>query len=166
MITFFLAINARGASSSGGGSGDGSSGGSGVRAAVGSSGGVGAAASSVCVCGSRQQRLGARSRLTAGSQRACSSGQQIRHACDSVQRQRHTCNSMQRWWRVCGSRRGRPAARLQWETVMAAANRRHNCDGQQRRRHKGWRDGGKIGMDNGDSDGQLWVKAGVGGCSG
>ncbi len=67
---------------------------------------------------------------------------------------------------VCGSRRGQPAARLQWETVMAAANRRHNCNGRQWQRHKGWRDSGKIAMDNGDGDGQLWVKVGVGGRSG
>jgi hypothetical protein len=67
---------------------------------------------------------------------------------------------------VCGSERGRPAARLQWETVMAAANRWHNCHGRRRRWRKGRWDGGKIAMDNGDGDGQLWVKAGVGGRSG
>jgi hypothetical protein len=46
---------------------------------------------------------------------------------------------------------------------MAAASWRHNCDGRWRRwrRRKGRRDGGKIVMDNGDSDGQLWVKVGI-----
>ncbi len=166
MLTFFLAINARGTSSGGGGSGDGSSGGSSVRAAVGSSGGVGAAASSVRVCGSRRQRPGAQSQWTAGSQRACGSGQWMRCACDSMQRGQHACNRVQWRRRVCSSRRGRPAAQLQWETVMAAASRRHNCDGQRRQRRKGQRDGGKIAMDNGDGDGKLWVKAGVGGRSG
>ncbi len=166
MLTFFLAINAHGTSSGGGGSCDGSSGGCGVHAAVGSSGGVGAAASSVHVCGSRRWRPGARSRWTAGSQRACGSRQQMRHACDSMQRQRRACDSMQRQWCVYGSGRGRPAAQLQWETVIAAANRWHNCNGWQRRQRKGRRDGGKIAMDNGDGYGQLWVKAGVGGRSG
>jgi hypothetical protein len=49
---------------------------------------------------------------------------------------------------------------------MAAANWQHNCDGRWRRRRKGWRDGGKITMDNGNGDGQLWVKMGVEGRSG
>jgi hypothetical protein len=52
------------------------------------------------------------------------------------------------------------------DSDMAAASRRHNCNGRRQRRHKGRQDGGKIVMDNGNSDGQLWVKAGVGGCSG
>ncbi len=120
MLTFFLAINAHGTSSGGGGGGDRSSGGSGVHAAVSSSGGVGAAASSMRVCGSRQRRPGARSQWTAGSQHACGSGQRMRRACDS----------MQQWQRVCGSGRGWPEAQLQWETVMTAASRRHNCDGR------------------------------------
>ncbi len=96
---------------------------------------------------------------TAGSQRACGSGQQMSHACNSVQQHQ----------RVCGSGRERPAAQLQWETVMAAASRRHNYDGQQRRRRwwqKGRQDGGKIAMNNNYGDGQLWVKVGVGGHSG
>jgi hypothetical protein len=46
---------------------------------------------------------------------------------------------------------GRPAAQLRWATVEAAQGRR---------------DGRKIAMDNGDGDGKLWVKAGVGGRSG
>jgi hypothetical protein len=52
---------------------------------------------------------------------------------------------MQRQWRVCGSGRERLAAQLQWDTVMAAASQRHNCDGQQwlQQRHKGQQDGGK-----------------------
>ncbi len=129
MLTFFLANNARDTSSGGGGSGDGSSGGSGVRVAVGSSGGVGAAASSVRVCSSRRRRPGAQLRWTAGSQRACGSRQRMPRVCNSVQRQWRACDSMQRRRRVCGSGRGRPAARLQWETVMAAASRQHNCDG-------------------------------------
>jgi hypothetical protein len=93
----------------------------------------------------------------AGSQRACGNGQQMQHA----------CNSVQRWQHVCGSGRVLPAALLQWDTVMAAASRRHNCDGQRRqRRHKERQDGGKIAMNKDYSDGQLWVKAGVGGRSG
>ncbi len=166
MLTFFLAINARGTSSGGGGSGDRSSGGSSVRVAVGSSGGVGAAASSVCVCGSKRRRPGARSQWTAGSQRACGSRQRMWRACDSVQWQQRVCNSVQQWRRVCSSGRGRPAARLQWETVMAVASWQHNCDGRRQRRHKGWRGGGKIAVENGNSDGQLWVKVGIGGQSG
>ncbi len=52
-------------------------------------------------------------------------------------------------------------------TVMAAASRRHNCDGQrQQRQRKGRRDGGKIAMNNDYGNGQLWVKVGVGGHSG
>jgi hypothetical protein len=87
----------------------------------------------------------------------CGSGQQMRCAYDSMQ------------WRqrVCGSGREQPAAQLQWDTVMAVASWRHNCDGQRwRRLHKGWRDGGKIAMNNDYNDGQLRVKEGVGGCSG
>ena len=92
-----------------------------------------------------------------GSQHACGSGQRMWLACDSVQRRQ----------RVCGSGRERLAARLQWDTVMAAASWRHNCNGQQwRRQRKGWRDGGKIAMNNDYGNGQLWVKAGIGGCSG
>ncbi len=68
--------------------------------------------------------------------------------------------------RVCGSERGQLAAQLQWETVMAAASWRHNCNGWWQQRRKGWRDGDKIAMNNGDGDGQLWVKVGIGGCSG
>jgi hypothetical protein len=166
MLTFFLAINARGTSSGGGGSNDGSSDGCGVHAAVGSSGSVGVAVSSVRVCSSRRRRPGARSQWTAGSQRAYGSGQRMQCACNSVQQRQCACNSVQRWRCVCGSRQGQPAARLQWETVMAVANQQHNCNGQQRRQHKGWQDGGKIVMDNGDGDGQLWVQAGVGGRSG
>ncbi len=159
MLTFFLAINARGTSSGRGGSGEGSSGGSGMHAAVGSSGGVGAAASSVRVFGSRRWRPGTRSNWMAGSQRACGSGQRMRRACDSVQRRQLVCDSVQRRRRVCGSGRGRPAAQLQWETVMAAASRRHNCNGRRRWRCKGRRDDGKITMDNGNGNGQLWVRA-------
>jgi hypothetical protein len=48
---------------------------------------------------------------------------------------------------------------------MAAANRRHNCDGWQWQWRKGRRDGSKNAMDNGNGNGQLWVKAGVGGHS-
>ncbi len=49
---------------------------------------------------------------------------------------------------------------------MAAARRWHNCNGQWQRRRKGWRDSDKIAMDNGNGNGQLSVKAGVGGRSG
>ncbi len=92
----------------------------------------------------------------------------MRCACGSGQRMGCVCNSMQRRRRVCGSGQERPAARLKWETVMAVASRQHNCNGQrqQQRRHKGQRDGRKITMNNGDGDGQLWVKAGIGGRSG
>ncbi len=80
---------------------------------------------------------------------------------------RRVCNSMQRGQRVCGSGRVQPAALLQWNTVMAAASRQHNCNGQrQQRQRKGRQDGGKIAMNNDYGDGQLWVKAGVGGRSG
>ena len=81
---------------------------------------------------------------------------------------RYACNSMQRRRRVCGSGQEQPAAQLQWETVMAAASWWHNCNGQWRqwRQRKGWRDGGKIVMNKDYGDGQLWVKAGVGGRSG
>ncbi len=48
----------------------------------------------------------------AASVRACGSGQRMRHACNSVQWQQ----------RVWGSRQERPAARLQWDTVMAVAS--------------------------------------------
>ncbi len=99
-----------------------------------------------------------------GSQRAHSNGQWMRRVCGSGQRMRHACNSMQRQRRVCGSGWEWPAAQLKWETVMAAVSQRHNCNGQQRRqRCKGWQKAGKIVMNNGDGDGQLWVKAGVGG---
>ena len=92
----------------------------------------------------------------AGSQRACGIGQRLRRACDSVQRRQ----------RVCGSGQERPAAQLQWDTVMAAASRQHNCNGQRRwRQRKGRQDGGKIAMNNNYGDGQLWVKADVGGSS-
>ncbi len=65
------------------------------------------------------------------------------------------------------SGRERPAARLQWDTVMAVASRWHNCNGQRwRRQRKGWQDGGKITMNNDYGNGQLWVQAGVGGRSG
>ncbi len=78
-----------------------------------------------------------------------------------------SCNSVQRRQRVCGSGQERPAARLQWDTVMAAARQGHNCNGQRRqRRHKGRRDSRKIALNNNYSNGQLWVKAGVGGRSG
>ncbi len=78
----------------------------------------------------------------------------MRRAYDSVQRQQ----------RVCVSRRERPAA---WDTVMAAASWRHNCDGQRRwRQLKGRQDGGKIAINNDYGNGQLWVKAGIGGRSG
>jgi hypothetical protein len=81
----------------------------------------------------------------------------MQYACDSVQRQQH----------VCGSGGERPAAQLQWDTVLAAASRRHNCDGQRRQRQrKGRQDGRKIAMNNNYGDGQLWVKVGVGGRSG
>ncbi len=93
----------------------------------------------------------------AASQCACSSGQRMWRACNSMQRQQH----------VCSSGRQRLAAQLQWDTVMAAASRRHNSDGQQRQlRCKGQRDGGKIAMNNNYSNWQLWVKAGIGGRSG
>jgi hypothetical protein len=50
---------------------------------------------------------------------------------------------------------------------MAMASRWHNCDGQRQRRwHKGWQDGRKIAMNNNYGNGQLWVKAGVGGRNG
>ncbi len=136
------------------------------------------------VCSSRQQRwrgcsskkracvrqqvaaAGGTIAIEAGSQHVCGSGQWMRHACNSMQRQQRACDSMQRQQHVCGSGRGRPAAQLQWETVMAAANRRHNCDGRRGQRHKGRWDSGKIAMDNGNSHWPLWVKAGVGGHSG
>jgi hypothetical protein len=74
------------------------------------------------------------------------------HVCDSVQLRQH----------VCGSERERLVARLQWDTVMAAASRWHNCNGQQRQqRRKGQWDGTKIKMNNDYYDGQLWVKAGI-----
>ncbi len=109
----------------------------------------------------RQQAAVARGMIAkmAGSQRACGSGQQMRHVCDSVQRHQH----------VCSSGRERPAARLQSETVMAVASRRHNYNGQRQRRRgqqKGRQDGGKIAMNNNYGNGQLWVKVGVGGRSG
>jgi hypothetical protein len=137
-----------------------------------------------CACSSRQQRwrgCGSKKRVcvrqqaaAAGGtiamdgrrQRACSSGQRMRCACNSVQRQRRACDSVQRHWRVCGSGRGQPAAQLQWETVMAAANRHYNCNGRRRQQRKGRQNGSKIAIDNGNSDGQLWVKVGVGGHSG
>jgi hypothetical protein len=59
----------------------------------------------------------------AGSQHACGSGQRMRHACDSMQRRQRICVQQ---------RRERSAARLQWETVMAAASQQHNCNVQQR----------------------------------
>ena len=91
----------------------------------------------------------------------------IQHACGSWQWMRRACDSVQRWQRVCGSGRERPAARLQWDTVMAVASWQHNCNGQQRwRRCKGQWDGGKIAMNNDYGNGQLWVKAGIGGRSG
>ncbi len=65
------------------------------------------------------------------------------------------------WQRV-----GAASSMIAMETVMAAANRWHNCNGWGWRQCKGWQDGGKIAMDNSDGDWQLWVKAGVGGCSG
>ncbi len=113
-----------------------------------------------CEC-VRQQAAVARGMIAkmAGSQHACGSGQQMRCACNSVQRHQ----------RVCGSRQERPEARLQWETVMAAASRRHNYNGQRQRRRqrqKGRRDGRKIAMNNNYGNGQLWVKAGIGGRSG
>ncbi len=78
----------------------------------------------------------------------------MRHAYDSVQRQQRVCVSGREW----------PAA---WDTVMAAASRRHNCNGQRRRQQrKGRWDGGKIAMNNDYGNGQLWVKAGIGGRSG
>jgi hypothetical protein len=50
---------------------------------------------------------------------------------------------------------------------MAAASRQQNCNGQrQRQQRKGRQDGRKIVMNNDYGDGQLWVKAGVGGRSG
>ncbi len=128
-----------------------------MRAAVCSSGGMGAAASSMRVCGSRRWRLGEWLQWTACSQRACGSEQQIRHA----------CNSMQWQQRVCGSWQEQPAAQLKWDTVMAAASRRHNCNGRrQQQRRKGQWDSRKIAMNNDYGNGQLLVKAGVGGRSG
>ncbi len=48
---------------------------------------------------------------------------------------------------------------IAWETMMAAASRQHNCNGRWWRQRKGRQDGGKIAMDNGDGDGQLWVNS-------
>jgi hypothetical protein len=80
---------------------------------------------------------------------------------------RHACDSVQWRQRVCGSKREQPAAQLQWETVMAAASRRHNYNGQRwQQQCKGRWDSGKIAMNNDNGKGQLWVKVGVEGCSG
>jgi hypothetical protein len=153
MHTFFLAINARGTSSGGGGSGDGSSGGRGVRAAVGSSGGVGVAVSSVRVCGSRGQWPGARWGWMEGSQHACGNRKQMRHACDSVQRREHVCMQqcalaaacVRQWAWAVGSMiamgdsdgSSQLAAQLQWAAAAVAqrmVRRRQDRDGQWQRR--------------------------------
>ncbi len=68
---------------------------------------------------------------------------------------------------VCAAAGGSGRQHLQWDIVMAAASRRHNCNGQWRwRQCKGRQDGRKIGMNNNYGGGQMWVKAGVGGHSG
>jgi hypothetical protein len=155
MLTFFLAINAHGTSSGGGGSGDRSSGESGARAAVGSSGSVGAAVSSVHVCGSRGQRPGAQSRWMAGNQcgrqpaclqqqsaDAVSMGQ--RAAAAACVRQRAAAAACVRQRAGAASNTitmgdsdgsGQPAAQLQWVVAAAAQRRagwRQDSNGQRR----------------------------------
>ncbi len=46
---------------------------------------------------------------------------------------------------------------------MAAASRRHNCNGRRRWQHKGRRDGNKIAMDNGNGDGNCGLRQALGG---
>ncbi len=59
--------------------------------------------------------------------------------------------------------------------AAGGSGRQHGCNGWpaggtiamwQQRWRKGWQDGRKIAMNNGDGDGQLWVKVGVEGRSG
>ncbi len=116
-------------------------------------------------CGSKQRACVRQQAVAAGGMIALDGMQPVcvrQWAADAACMQQHAAAAACVWQQV-----GAAGSMIAMRTVMAVASRRHNCDGQRRRRRrKGRQDSRKIAMNNNYSDGQLWVKASIGGHSG